>query len=162
MTGTCLPAGWHSLDREELDDRGVPAEVVAAFQSDQPYSGQFATITVTREALAQPLSSTDYSEASVQSVTGLPGYEEIDQRAIEIDGEDVTLHVFAAQPQTDQPESRFYQVSAMGGNAGFTFTAATPISVDGTLEEQVLLIMRSATFIPPEGAEESVDEETEE
>jgi hypothetical protein len=149
--GTCLPEGWHALERGELDDRGVPAEVVTAFQSDTPVSGQFATVTVTREVLTTPLSSTEYSEASVQSVQGLPGYDEVDQKDIEIDGEEVSLHVFTAQPRDDQPESRFYQVSAVSGTTGYTFTAATPVSVGSDLEEQILLILRSATFTKPEG-----------
>lgn len=149
--GTCLPGDWHALDREELDDRGVPEEVIVAFQSDSPVSGQFATVTVTREALAQTMSSTDYSDASIVSVEGLPGYNQIDKQNLEIDGEDVSLHVFIAQPRDDQPESRFYQVSAVGVDAGYTFTASLPVSVDEELEEQALLILRNATFEAPAG-----------
>ncbi len=159
--GTCLPTGWHALDRAELDDRGVPTEVVAAFQSDNPTSGQYATITVTREALARVMTTPEYSEASVQSVVGLPNYDEVDQVDVTIDDDDVSLHVFTAQPNPEQPESRFYQVSAVADGAGYTFTAATPVSIDATLEEQVLVILRSATFVGPDG-EEADDEEDEE
>lgn len=152
--GTCLPAGWHALDRAELDDRGVPTEVVAAFQANTPTSGQFATVTVTREALSQPLTSSDYSEASVQSVIGLPNYDEVDKQDITIDDTDVTLHIFTAQPDPEEPEARFYQVSAALGNTGYTYTAATPVTVSNELEEEVLVIVRSATLRGPNATEE--------
>ena len=151
--GTCLPDAWHVVDRAELDERGVPAEVVAAFQSDTPFSGQFATVTVTREPLAEEMTYTEYSEASVESVTGLPGYVELDKQNITIDGEDVTLHVFTAQPSEDQPESRFYQVSMANDGNGYTFTVAVPVSVSEELEEQVLTILQNATLQEPEGEE---------
>lgn len=144
--GTCLPDGWRVVDREELDERGIPGEVLVAFQSEEPYAGQFATVTVTRESLSQALTSSEYSEASVASVKGLPGYTEVDEQTVAVDGEDVLLHIFTAQPQEDQPESRFYQVSAVSSNEGFTFTGATPVSISDELEGQVQLIISSATF----------------
>lgn len=150
--GTCLPDGWRVVDRSELDDRGVPDEVLVAFQSQKPYSGQFATITVTREPLQQPLTGTEYSDASILSVQTLPNYTEIDLRSITVDDEDVVLHVFTAQPQDDQPESRFYQLSSVKGNAGYTFTAATPVSIPDELEDGILAILGGSTFTAPEGA----------
>lgn len=157
FVGTCLPDGWHSVDRSELDNRGVPAEVTTAFQSDAPYSGQFGTITVTREVLPQDLTSEKYSDASVLSVQTLPGYEEVDRRNLTIDGASVTLHIFTAQPRDDQPESRFYQVSAVSpDHVGYTFTGATPVSVPDELETQVLAILRNVTLVQPE---EAVDDE---
>ena len=27
--GTCLPGGWHALEQSDMDDRGVPGEVIA-------------------------------------------------------------------------------------------------------------------------------------
>lgn len=151
--GTCLPDGWHVLDRDQLDERGVPGEVIVGFQADTPVSGQFATVVVTHEALNDDMTSAEYSDASVISIQGLPGYNEIDQQTIAIDEEDVTLHVYTAQPREEQPESRFYQVSAAKGSDGYTFTGATPVSVPDELEEQVLLIVRSATFTEPETEE---------
>lgn len=144
--GTCLPNGWRVVDRDELDERGIPGEVLVAFQSEEPYAGQFATVTVTREILAQDLTSPEYSEASVASVKGLPGYTEVDEQTVSVDGEDVLMHIFTAQPQEDQPESRFYQVSAVSNNEGYTFTGATPVSVSDELEAQVQLILSSASF----------------
>ena len=150
--GVCVPEAWHTVERAELDQRGVPAEVLVAFQSDQPHGGQFATVTVTREALTQPMSSTEYSAASVQSVAGLPNFTKIDQTTISIDAQDVTLHVFSAQPREDQPESRFTQVSAVADGAGYTFTAATPVTVQDALEAEITSMMKSITFKAPEGA----------
>jgi len=159
FVGTCLPDGWHVVDRDELDDRGVPAEVTSAFQSDAPYSGQFATVTVTREVLPQDLDSEEYSAASVLSVQTLPGYEEVDRRNLVVDGADVTLHIFTAQPRDDQPESRFYQVSAVSTDSiGYTFTGATPVSVPDELESQVIAILRNVTLAQPSAEEESTDE----
>lgn len=154
FVGTCLPEGWHVVDRGELDDRGVPVEVTTAFQSDAPYSGQFATVTVTREVLPQHLDSVAYSEASILSVQTLPGYEEIDRRSVTIDAAKVTLHIFTAQPRGDQPESRFYQVSAVSPDTiGYTFTGATPVSVPDELETQIIAILRNATLAPAAAAE---------
>lgn len=150
--GTCLPTGWHVVDRNGLDQRGVPRDVVVAFQSDTAASGQFPTVTVTREALAQPIGSTAYSEASVQSVKSLPGYQELDLRDQITDDEDVKMHIFSAQPRVDAPKTRFYQLSAVSGNYGYTFTAAVPLSVESDLENQLLLIIGNATFRKPAGA----------
>jgi hypothetical protein len=147
--GTCLPTGWHVVDRTALDQRGVPPEVVVAFQADQPSSGQFATVTVTREPLATQMTSTAYSDASVESVSGMAGYTKIDKSAIKVDGQSVSLHTFTAQPRSDEPKTRFYQVSAVSGMNGYTYTAATPVAVDSTLEKQALLILNNVTFTDP-------------
>ncbi len=152
--GACVPEGWQVFDRAALDIKGMPPEVVVAFQSETPSSGQFVTVTVTRETLAQPISSSDYSAASIQSVQGLPGYEEADRKSITIDEEDLDIHIFTAQPSSDQPASRFYQLSAVAEGIGYTFTAATPVTVDDEVEEQVISILESATFVQPEDVSE--------
>lgn len=152
--GACIPDGWQVFDRAALDIKGMPPEVVVAFQSETPSSGQFVTVTVTRETLAQPISSGDYSAASIQSVQGLPGYEEADRQSVTIDEEDLDIHIFTAQPSSDQPASRFYQLSAVAEGIGYTFTAATPVSVDNEVEDQVISILESATFMQPEDTTE--------
>ena len=120
--------------------------MIVAFQTDAPVAGQFPTVTVTRETLTRSMTSTEYSDASVQSVQTMPGYEKIDQTKAKVDEEDVTLHIFSAQPRTDQPKTRFYQLSAAGGMTGYTFTAATPLSVDANLDKQIKLIMSNVTL----------------
>ncbi|MDD4319453.1 MAG: hypothetical protein PHW10_03980 [Candidatus Peribacteraceae bacterium] len=153
--GVCLPEGWTVVERERLDQMGVPEEVVAAFQTAQPVSGQFPNVTVTREALAQPVTGADYSKSAIRSVGTLPGYELIDSRPATVDGQEVTFHIYSAQPVTDQPRSRFYQVSAVSGSgAGFTATAFTPLTVTPALEQQVTAIVTSLTFTEPEAAKE--------
>jgi hypothetical protein len=154
VLGTCLPSGWHVVDREQLDDRGVSEEVIVAFQSDTPVAGQFPTVSVTREALSSSLTSEEYSDASIESIKGLPGYNEVDQQNVTVDGEKITLHIFTAQPEEDQPESRFYQVSIVNDNFGYTFTGATPVTVSDVLEQQVLLMLKNATVKPEETDEE--------
>ncbi len=137
------------VERATLDQRGVPEAVVVAFQADKPFSGQFATVTVTKEALNKQMTSTEYSDASVQSVSGMPGYEKVDIVKKTIDGQEVSLHTFTAQPQTDQPKTRFYQISLLSGLTGYTYTAATPVAVDSTLEKQIQLILGNATLVDP-------------
>jgi hypothetical protein len=149
--GTCVPEGWQVLDRAMLDEKGMPPEVVVAFQSETPVSGQLVTVTVTREALTQDLSSADYSEASIASVSGLPNYEEEDRQAATVDGEEVEIHIFTAQPSPDQPESRFYQLSAVSDSVGYTFTAATPVTVSDEVAGQVLSMLQNVTFVQEEG-----------
>ncbi len=144
--GTCLPAGWHVVDRSALDARGIPPEVIIAFQADQPFSGQFATVTVTREPLNKQLTSEEYSEASVQAVSGMAGYTKVDSTNITIDDQTVALHTFTAQPRADEPKTRFMQVSAVSGMTGYTYTAATPVAVDSALDKQVQLILKNATL----------------
>lgn len=154
--GTCLPDGWHVLDRSNLDDRGVPEEAVVAFQTDESISGQYLTIVVTREVLPEEVASTDYSEAGVASVSSLPGFARLDERTVEIDGEDHILHVFTAQPSDEQPMARFYQISMAKGRQGYTFTAATPVSIDDSAEERITAILENATLngAAPGGTEE--------
>lgn len=158
---TCIPTGWRTVDRSQLDERGIPAEVVVAFQSDTPVAGQFSTVTVTRETLARTMNTQEYSEASIASVAALPGYEEVDKRSVTIEGADIDMHIFNAQPRDDQPLSRFYQVSAVApDNTGYTVTGATPVAVSDELEAQVALILRSVTFVADDAAddEEAVEE----
>ncbi len=152
--GTCLPSGWHVLDRANLDDRGVPEEAVVAFQTDESIAGQYLTIVVTREDFSQEVLSPDYSEAGVASVSTLPGYARLDERSVEIDGEDHILHVFTAQPSEEQPMARFYQLSLAKGRQGYTFTAATPVSIDDSAEDRITAILENATLQAPAQNEE--------
>jgi hypothetical protein len=156
--GTCLPSGWKVVERGTLDARGVPTEVVAAFQAEKPFSGQFPTVTVTRETLTEEVTSAEYSEASVQAVQGLPAYEELDSRTVTVDERDVQLHIFSAQPRAEDPKARFYQVSFTGEGAGYTFTAAVPLSITDEMEEQILLVLENATVQEPADTEEAEEE----
>ncbi len=153
--GTCLPAGWSVVDRETLSQRGVGEEVVAAFQAEESVSGQFPTVLVTREAVADDVAPDAYSKASIRSVTTLPGYKLVDSRKLTIDDADVEMHIFSAQPIAEEPERKFYQVSTVHGGAGFTFTALTPVSTSSALEKEILLILQSATLTQPESGGQS-------
>ena len=148
--GTCLPDEWGVLDSETLRRRGVPEETIAAFQADQAVSGQFPTVTVTQESLSRPTTPEAYSQASIRSVSVLPGYSELETTSMEIDGNTVQLHVFSAQPVESDPARRFYQVSTVADEKGYSFTAATPISISDILEQQVLLILGNVTLEAPE------------
>jgi len=148
--GTCLPDDWIVIDTETLRQRGVPDDTLVAFQSDVPVAGQFPTVSLTWEPLAQVVKPADYSAANIRSVGVFPGYKQVDARDIRIDDEKLTLHIFTAQPVSDEPLHRYYQVSTVIGSDGYTLTATTPVSVDDDLENQILLIMRNATFEIPE------------
>jgi hypothetical protein len=152
VVGLCLPEGWAVLEQDKLAERGVPDQVMVAFQSTTVISGQTPTITVTSERLTAPLDSAAYSKASVRSVTTLPGYKLIDSRSIDVEGQKVDLHVFSAQPVANDPERRFSQVSAVAANVGYTVTALTPVSISDTLEKQVTLILSSLRFSEPTDA----------
>ncbi len=147
--GVCLPDGWNVVAREMLDERGLPAEVIAAFQADKAVSGQFPTVTVTEEALAQEADSAAYSTASIRAVSTLPGYKLIDSKSVTIDGAGVDMHVFSAQPLPEEPERRFYQVSVVANRKGYTFTALTPMSVSNGLETEVTAVLKSGTLKEP-------------
>lgn len=147
--GTCLPTGWHVLDRANLDERGVPEEAVVAFQTDESIAGQYLTVVVTREDLPQEVTSTQYSEAGAASVTSLPGYARLEERSVSIDGSRHILHVFTAQPSDTQPMARFYQLSLAKGKTGYTFTVATPVSIDDSAEERIVAILENATLTAP-------------
>ena len=149
--GTCLPDNWVVIDSETLRQRGVPGDTIVAFQSEVPVSGQFPTVTVTREPLIDVVDPEDYSSASVRAVTVLPGYQELDTRETNIAGEKVHMHVFKAQPAEGETLRRFFQVSTVAKGAGYSVTATTPVSLDDALENQVLLILRESIF---EGEEE--------
>lgn len=151
--GACLPASWILLDREELSQRGVPEDVIIAFQSNEPVSGQFPTISVTREPLSTVVTPAEYSDATIRSVAVLPGYTLIDQKKVTIDGVSLPVHVFFAQPVSGEPQRRFLQVSTVVGQNGFTITALTPLTVSGTLEAQILAILGGITFKAPEATE---------
>ena len=145
----CLPAGWTVLEREILDDRGVPDQVIVAFQAEKSVSGQSPTITVTSEKIGLPLDTTAYSKASVRAVTTLPGYKLIDSRSMTVESQKTELHVFSAQPVAGEPERRFFQLSAVAANVGYTVTALTPVSISDTLQKEIMLIMNSVAFSQP-------------
>ncbi|MBI1813332.1 hypothetical protein HY285_04325 [Candidatus Peregrinibacteria bacterium] len=149
--GVCLPDGWRVVDRQTLTARGAPEDTVVAFQAGSPVSGQFPTVTITSEMLQQQVQSSTYSEASIRSVAQLPGYKLLDSRNATVDGQALQLHIFTAQPVADEPARRFYQLSAVSQNTGYTVTGLTPLSVSSTLEQQVLLILQSLTFQAPKG-----------
>lgn len=147
--GVCLPTNWKVVDRETLTSRGVPDEVMAAFQSSAIVAGQNPTVTVTKETLQSDLDPVAYSQASIRSVTSLPGYKLIDTRAVKIEGKNLELHVFSAKPLPEEPERRFYQLSTANKSIGYTLTALTPLSVTSSLETEILTIMRSLVFTDP-------------
>ncbi len=147
--GVCLPTNWKVVDRETLQSRGVPPEVITAFQSSAIVAGQNPTVTVTTETLQSELDPVTYSQASMRAVAALPAYKLIDTRAVKILGENLELHVFSAQPLPEEPERRFYQLSTTNKTVGYTLTALTPLSVSSSLETEVLTIMRSLTFTDP-------------
>jgi hypothetical protein len=148
--GACLPGTWKLLDAAELAQRGVPEDVIIAFQSDTSVSGQFPTISVTREALSAVVLPADYSDATIRSVSVLPGYKLVDQKKVTIDGVSLPVHVFFAQPVTGEPQRRFLQVSTVVGQNGYTVTALTPLTVSNALESEILTILGSITFKAPE------------
>ena len=144
--GTCLPENWFVVDSETLRQRGVPDDVVVAFQDEEPVSGQFPTVTITREKLARPVSPSDYSNASIRSVEVLPGYEQLDTSDVRVADAGVRLHVFSAKPNADEPQRRFYQVSTVHGEYGYTITAASPLSVSKGIEDELKLILKEVRF----------------
>ena len=157
LVGTCLPADWAVIEREALSERGISEDVVVAFKREKAVNGQFPTVTVTQEALSAPVDAATYSAASVQSVSVLPGYKQIDQETLVIDGADITLHIFMAQPSQDEPEQRFYQLSTTMANFGYSVTGLTPLSPSRDIEKEIKQIMSTVTFqapLPEQGAEE--------
>ncbi|MDD4287656.1 MAG: hypothetical protein PHN33_04890 [Candidatus Peribacteraceae bacterium] len=148
--GTCLPSSWKLLDAVELAQRGVPEDVIIAFQSDTSVSGQYPTISVTREPLSTVVTPADYSDATIRSVSVLPGYKLIDQKKVTIDGVSLPVHVFFAQPVSGEPQRRFLQVSTVVGQNGYAITALTPLTVSSSLESEILTILGSITFKAPE------------
>ncbi len=151
----CLPAGWTIVDRETLADRGVPDEVLAAFQTAKAVSGQFPTVTVTKETLTEALDSKTYSDASMKSVSTLPGYTHVDTKKLAVDGDNVELHIFTAQPLNDEPARRFYQVSAVSGGNGYTVTGLAPVTIVSQLDKEIQLILSSFSLKAPTAAESS-------
>jgi hypothetical protein len=151
--GTCLPDQWVIVSPETLRQRGVPVETLVAFQSEVASSGQFPTVAVTREPLSNQVDPSVYSDASVRSVTSLPNYSQLDSKEVKIDDQTVTLHVFTSQPIESEPARRFYQISTVSDDVGYTITSTTPVSVSDEVEAQVKLILMQSTFI------EAVEEE---
>lgn len=147
--GACLPDGWISLDRAALDERGAPEDVVIAFQTKDAVAGQFPTVTVTSESLTNPVAPSSYSDATIRSVSILPGYKFVDKKSMKIDGVSLSVHVFLAQPVTGEPQRRFYQVSTTKEKTGYTVTATTPVSVPTALDSDIIKILGSITFVAP-------------
>lgn len=147
--GTCLVEGWEVVNRETLRQRGVPEETILGIQHTEAVSGQFPTVAITEEKLPNPVDAAQYSEASIRAVSVLNGYERIDEKEITIDGETVKMHVFTGQPIDGEPKRRFIQVSTAVGDKGYTLTAVSPVSIDNSLEKQILLMVENFTLTEP-------------
>lgn len=146
IVGTCLPEGWRMVEPSVLKERGVPGEVIAAYQAEESLSGYYPTVTTTREFLTGDEMAAEYSESSIASVKVLPGYKLLDKRPVTIDGDKVFIHVFQAQPDTEESVYRFYQLSTRVKDTGYTFTVAVPLSITETLENKILSILDHVTF----------------
>ena len=144
--GTCLPKGWQVLDSETLRQRGVPEETIAAFQREAAISGQFPTVAVTKEPLADPVTPVQYSDANIRSVQVLDAYKQIDNKDFTVDGVKVKMDIFTAQPVQGEPQRRFYQVSTTVKDVGYTFTGVAPQSIDAATEKEILLMFQKMTF----------------
>lgn len=147
--GLCLPDSWSVIERDQLSERGIADNVIAAFKRDLAIAGQFPAVIVTQEALKSAIDSATYSSASVRAVTVLPAYKLIDSRSVTIDGADVDLHIYSAQPAPEEPAKRFYQVSAVAGDKGYSATGLTPLSPPKNVESEISAIMNSITFTEP-------------
>lgn len=145
----CLPKGWKVLSSDTLRQLGVPEETVAAFQFDTPHAGQLDTVSVTREPLTQDLSTTDYSNSNILSVSALPDYKLIDKIVAYIDGKESAIHVFSARPAPEQPVRRYYQLSAVSDKNGYTFTGSFPLSIQDSEASEVQFILKNVSFINP-------------
>lgn len=145
--GTCLPEGWHVVDAGDLQARGAPREVIAAFQADEAIAGRFPLVTVTDQQLPSGQKPKEFDVQSRLSVKTLPGYALVDEREVAVDSVPYTLHVFTAQPIAEEPVQRFYQLSAAGESRGFTFTGALPLTVSNAEEERLLTLLTHVTLV---------------
>lgn len=146
---TCLPAGWKVLSQESLKLLGVPEETIAAFQVQDPRGGQFDTVTVTREPLAEDMDTPAYSQANIVAVSTLPDYKLIDKKVAYVDGKESAIHVFSARPAADVPIRRYYQVGATASKTGYIFTGSFPLSVDAQEAAEVEFILQNISFADP-------------
>lgn len=150
--GTCLPANWVVVSQESMDERGLPAEVITAFQSKTAISGQYPTVTVTTENVGQNMTPQAYSFDSIRAVTALPEYAEVSKEDWTIDGEQVELHIFTARPIEREPVGRFYQVSTVSDGVGYTFTGFTRVAA-GNGDSQIRVILGNISFTVPDGVD---------
>ncbi|MBI1934231.1 hypothetical protein HYS30_01055, partial [Candidatus Peregrinibacteria bacterium] len=65
---------------------------------------------------------------------------------VKVDGENVRLHTFSAQPIPEEPAKRFYQLSTVMRKVGYTVTATLPLAPERDLEKQVQLMLGEVTF----------------
>ncbi len=144
--GFCVPDGWTVLDGATLRERGAPAETILALQYGTAVSGEFPVMTIMSERVRADITAAQYSEASITTVSAIGGYDRVQTDDVTIDDEDVEIHIFTSKPEEDQPRRRFYQLSTVNDATGYTLTAATPVSIEGDLEDQILTILRSLTF----------------
>lgn len=150
---TCLPKGWRVLSQDTLKSLGVPEETVAAFQVQDAHAGQFDTVTVTKEPLAQDLTTPEYSQANIIAVSSLPDYKLIDKIVVTVGGKESAIHVFSARTSADQPIRRYYQLSAAKERTGYTFTGSFPLSIADSEGAEVQFILKNIGFTDPAGEE---------
>lgn len=143
--GTCLPEGWSVLDQETLYLRGITDETAVVFHFNEPVAGQFPNIALTKRPLAAQTMPGLYSQESIKSVAAYGGYTLLDLKEITIDGEELQLHIFKAKPDGVK-EYRYYQVSTVAGDFGYTLTAMVPVTIDSNLEEHILKIFGCSSW----------------
>lgn len=147
----CLPSGWEIVEKSTLEKRGIPEDAMVAFQAEEPIAGQFPTVVVTKEPLKRTVDPGQYSEASMRSVAIFSAYKEVDVTDVKMGDDTVKLHIFTAQPVAEEPLRKFYQLSTVHGSNGYTVTGTTPVAITDSVEEEVIAIVKSMTFVVTEG-----------
>jgi hypothetical protein len=154
--GACLPKNWQVISSETMQERGVSNDAIVAFQSEEPVSGQFLTVGITQEVLREVIDPTMYSQANIRLVSALPGYELTDITSTTVDGSAVELHVFNAQPVSDEPVRKFYQISTVANAKGYSITGTSPVSISDSAQNEIIAIVQSLRFSSAvTGAEET-------
>jgi hypothetical protein len=144
--GLCLPEGWEEVSDELLMQKQVPEETIAAFRLTEKRARQRDIVVVSKETLSEQTDSMGYAGDNIKTVAVTPDYKLIDKREKSVDGKETLLHIFSAKPVPDVPARRFYQLSIVKGNLGYTFTASLPFSVPNEINEEIVALFDSVTL----------------
>lgn len=123
--------------------RFFPPNAVLALALLDSYSNKVASINVLKQNFDQPQTIDEFLAKSIASARSLPGYEEMEDRKINIEGFKTELLTFKAT-QEDQThlfiQTYFYRVK---DNIGYTVTATLDPETSKDVITETIDIMKS-------------------
>ncbi len=124
------PENWIVKTRQNFGEE-IPKETVATFSRPEPREGYRTTISIINDIVPPQTSSLDYAKANINNaVQGILEFEKIEERNLEISGEETKLMVFKGKSELNAKTLQYVQTYLVKGELGYTITASDLLDIE--------------------------------